>query len=285
MLSGCATYNLIKAAPSQSQPVSVAFSTAGASGWNDLPIGAYRVPDSQVVISGHQKSGVGFLFGVAGILVQNAVQSGQGASRVADVREILKIEITNEAQRISNALIESGQFGTTFSTSSTGGGPVLSVDQYIVITYLNDVDVRPYVVLKATLRGPNNNSLWTSRYIASTDKALPLEGDQSFTADNGARLKAAIAKDLEAGIKIMLSDVASPRVRDESKLLYVESTVPFMRQRLGMVGYEIVQDDQSVVFAPKAADALVFAGVHVMDKSVTTYRAATPADKFKLVEE
>jgi len=38
------------------------------------------------------------------------------------------------------------------------------------------------------------------------------------------------------------------------------------------------------VFAPKIGDALVMAGVHVLDKSVTTYRAATKDDKFKLLD-
>lgn len=284
ILSGCATYNLIKAAPSQSQPIRVVYGSEGPSGWSDLPIGAYRVPESQVIISGHQKGGVGFLFGVVGILAQNAIQAQAGASAVSDVRTVLQVNVTNQAQTISNSLIDSGQFGTAFSTASSSGGPVLTIDPYVVITFVSDTEVRPYTVLKATLRGPNNNSLWTARYVASADKALPLEGDQSFTANDGALLKAAVSRDLETDIKFMLADVASPRLRDETKLIYVESSVPFVRQRLGLVGYEIGQDDQSILFAPKIGDAVVFAGVHALDKSTTTYRAATSADKIQVLE-
>jgi len=285
IMSGCATYKLIEAAPTQSEPLTIVYSDEGASGWSDLPIGAYRVPDSQVIIFGHQKNSVGFLFGVVGILAQNAVQSSQGASAVADVRTVLQVNLNHEAEEISTALIGSGQFGSAYRTGAGANGPVLTVNPYVVITFVNDVQVRPYVILKATLRGPKNNSLWTARYIASVDKPLPLEGIESYTADGGARLKAALAKELELDIKFMLADVASPRVRDDTKLLYVESSVPFMRQRLGMLGYEISQDDGSVVFAPKIGDALVMAGVHVLDKSVTTYRPATKDDKLKLLED
>lgn len=284
MLGGCASFDLVKPAPPQPQPINVVYSGEGPSGWTDLPIGAYRVPESQVVISGYQKGNIGFLFGVVGVAMQDAVQTEIGRSAVSNVRDALRVELTGRAQRISELLIGSGQFGEAFSTTPRSGAPVLAVNPYVVITYVNDTEVRPFAILKATLRGPANNTLWTSRYIASAGKELPLEGDQSFTADNGALLQATIAKDLETAIKFMLADVAAPRIRDERKLIYVETRAPFMKQRLGMVGYEIGEDDGSVVFAPKIGDGMVFAGVQILDKSVTTFRAATTADKFHVLE-
>ena len=154
---------------------------------------------------------------------------------------MLQVNLTHQAEEISNSLITSGQFGPAYRTGAGANGPVLTVNPYVVITFVNDTEVRPYVVLKATLRGPKNNSLWTARYIASADKPLPLEGEQSYTADDGTRLKAALAKELETEIKFMLADVASPRVRDDTKLIYVVSSVPFLRQRFGMLGYEITK--------------------------------------------
>ena len=286
MLSGCATYNLIKPMPAQSQAIKVVYNTEGASGWNDLPIGVYRVPQSQVIVAGYNRGGgAGFLFGVAGVLIQDAVETGAAKSGVKNVQSALQIVVTNQAQSISNSLIDSGQFGKAFSTGSPDVAPVLSVEPYIVVSYVSETEARPFVVLRATLRGPTNNSVWTSRYIASIDKALPMQGDRSLTAEDRALLKAEISKDLETAIKVMLADVASPKVRDESKLIYVESTVPFLKQRLAMVGYEIAEDDRSVVIAPKVADAVVFSGVHILDKSVTTYRAAMPDDKIKILDD
>src|SRR5437016_883240 len=82
-LSGCATFELSKPAPAQQQPISVKLSTEELSGWSDLPMGVYRIPDSQVIISGHQKaSGAGILFGVLGLAVTSAVNTAAGARAV-----------------------------------------------------------------------------------------------------------------------------------------------------------------------------------------------------------
>ena len=52
------------------------------------------------------------------------------------------------------------------------------------------------------------------------------------------------------------------------------------------VGYQVAEDERSIVFVPKLGDVLVFAGVNVMDKSVTTVRPALPDDaRLKLVDD
>lgn len=285
ILSGCATYDMIKPAPMQAQPIRVVYTSEGPSGFTDLPIGVYRVPDSQVIVAGYNRGGgAGLLFGIVGVLAQDAIETQSGKSAVKDVVTVLHVKLADQAQAISNSLVGSGQFGKAFISASSSDALVLSVDPFLVINYVSETDVRPFVVLKATLLGPMNKKIWASRYISSIDKAHPLEGDQSYTAQDGAMLKAAIARELETAIKAMLADVASPHIRDEGKLIYTETTVPFFKGPVGLVGYPISDDDQSVVVALKIPDALVFAGVHVLDKSVTTYRAATGDDKFKIVK-
>ncbi len=54
---------------------------------------------------------------------------------------------------------------------------------------------------------------------------------------------------------------------------------------MGNVGYELADDGETLAYVPKIADANVFAGVHILDKSVTTYRAATADDKIKFLED
>jgi len=224
------------------------------------------------------------LFGPVGLLAVDAADTQSAKNAVKGAGTGLRVRLTDQAQTISNTIVDSGQFGKAFSTTAASEGLVLSVAPYLVINYVSDTEVRPFVILKASLRGPGNKAMWTSRYIVSVDRAHPLEGDQSYTAGDGALLKAAISKDLELGIKSMLADVASPHIREDGKLIYAETTVPFLKAPIGVVGYEISEDDQSVVMAPKVADALVFAGVHVLDKSVTTYRAATSDDKLKILD-
>jgi hypothetical protein len=65
----------------------------------------------------------------------------------------------------------------------------------------------------------------------------------------------------------MLQDVAKQTPRNKGKQVYVESAVPYLRGRRGLVGYELADEGTTLVFAPTLADASVVAGVYVLDKS------------------
>ena len=84
VLGGCATYDLTKAPPAETQPIAITYSSEGPSGWTDLPLGAYRVPNSDVIVSGHEKGGIGMLFGVVGVLAQE--KRSERARPEADVK-------------------------------------------------------------------------------------------------------------------------------------------------------------------------------------------------------
>ena len=280
-LAGCATYDKIKVAPAQTQPLSVAYSNEGASGWTDMPIGAYRVPDSDVIITGHQTNNFGMLFGLVGLAAQDAIQTSEGKSAVKNVQDVLHIDLKPQAADLTEKAIASGRFGQAFSTGTSG--PVLTVDPYTVISFVNDTEARPYVVLKATMK--SGNSTWTTRYVASSGKPMALSGDNSLTANGGAVLKQLVSENLSHAVDTMLYDVANRPARDDSKMTYVEGYFPFIRPKMGVTGYLLSQDDQNIVFVAKMADATVLGGVYVLDKSAITYRPATKNDSFKTIDD
>ena len=78
----------------------VEFSTAQTSKWTDLPMGTYRVPDSDVIISGHQKGGAApmLLFGVVGLAIQGSVNAGNGKEAMASSEQALTFSIDEEAK-------------------------------------------------------------------------------------------------------------------------------------------------------------------------------------------
>lgn len=91
-LSGCASYDMTKSAPIKSETINIKYTNAELSGMTDLPVGTYRVPNSQVIISGHQKVGsAGLLFGVVGLAVQGAVNSNKGKNATKSAEDMLKI--------------------------------------------------------------------------------------------------------------------------------------------------------------------------------------------------
>lgn len=288
VLSGCASFEMTKAPPPQAQPVSITFSSESLSGWSDLPIGTYQVPESQTIISGHQKGGAaGVLFGPLGLLVQGAINSGVGSSKTQDVQALLRFNLTDEATELARTLVSTGKYGNTFAVEASEDSSILTVISAVVLTFDDDEKVRPFVVLKASLTPPRSTqSQWSTRYMASSGIARPLTGEGSWTEHDAAALKRTVSENLHSAIAFMLTDVAEPRQRDEASMVMVQGNVPYMRQRIQLVGYKLDEDDTSLVFVPKLGDVLVFAGVNIMDKASTTQRPAKDDDlRFSIVDE
>jgi hypothetical protein len=280
IFTGCATFNRTKPAPPGSQPIAVEFSTESLSGWTDLPIGTYRVPDSQVIISGHQKGGAaGLLFGVIGVAIQHGANQSGGKQAVEDIEKSLKINLTTDGQAAIHKLIATDAYATKFKEGS-GPGPVLSISTAVVLTFVNDTDIKPYVILKTTLRDPKakDKKGWSTRYIASLQAPRPLAGDNSWTADSAAALNAAIAANLVRAAEVMLHDVSNPFLRNDSKLHAIEGHFPYVKPRLQTIGYLLGEDADSIYFIPKLGDVIVFSGVNIMSSSVTSHREAVKGD-------
>ena len=283
-LAACSASVITVPPPALPQPISVVYSEEGASGWNDVTVGTYRVPNTSVFISGHQSGGVGFLFGAVGVLAQDASQASAGGNTVKGSQDALHVDLVPQARAITQKLLASGRFGQTFAANPAPDGPVLTVTPYVVITTLNDTEARPYVILKASLKGAPPPG-WSTRYIASEGKKLPISGDNSWTANDARLLHQALTEDLDNAIAAMLEDLAARPLRDDAKLLYVEAGYPFIRPRWGVQGYKMSENDKFITFVPKLGPAMVMSGVHVLDKSTISSRPAGKDDKFQVLEE
>ncbi|ARU56495.1 hypothetical protein OLMES_2434 [Oleiphilus messinensis] len=191
MMTGCATYKMTLPAPVKSDDINIEYNDKPLSGWNELPLGAYRVPDSQVIITGHQKgAAAGLLFGVVGVAVADAVNTAVGKATVENLERSLQISLTTQAQTVTRRMIFEKGLENRFSTSQDHTEQTLSVSSAVIITFINDIEVRPYVQLKAELiDNRSSKTIWSTRYIASTGKPHRLAGNDSYTFDDGALLK------------------------------------------------------------------------------------------------
>ncbi|OUR71586.1 hypothetical protein A9Q78_09310 [Methylophaga sp. 41_12_T18] len=281
-LTGCISSNRIKPAPPIEEAIAIDFIDQELSGWSDLPPGIHRIPDSQVIISGHQSSGlVGVLFGPLGMLIQDGVDSSIGSSASDKSQHILNITLTNEAEKITQELLQTSNLRKEFTTLSTPSLPQLKVRTAVILTFVSDENVRPYVLLQASMTKPNETApIWNTRYMSSTGAAKPLVGDGSWTENEGVELKQYLSDNLQSSIKLMLNDVSSPYPRDENELTMVQGYYPYMRKRIQTIGFKLTEDENSIIYVPRLGDAMVFSGVHVMDKSLTTFRVAQPDDSF-----
>ena len=284
-LIGCSSTRTLPA-PSQSEPISINFSEKELSGWSDLPPGAHRIPDSQVIISGHQSNQlIGILFGPLGLAVQSSIDAGKAEGKTQSVNDILKIALTDEAKTIAQELTSSPEHSLAFTNQNTPDSASLDVRTAVILTFRNELEMQPYVLLQAELAEPNSKKVvWKSRYIASSNTTKPLTGDESWTSDSGEELNATLSQNLRKAIYVMMTDVASPFPRNEDQLIMLHGYYPYTPKMLQTVGYELFEDNTDIAYLPKLGDAIVFSGVNIMDKTAIKKRPAKPDDlRFKIV--
>jgi hypothetical protein len=285
-LNGCATYGFSEPAPAQKQAITIKVSNEAIS-WAKLPIGVYTVPESDVIISGHQK-GVGgaALFGIIGIAIASSTNASAGADSVKAIENRLHIKLKDRINASFGQLIASGKFDNRLTQTDQAANPKLIITPALVLTYLSDTAVRPFLVLRAELMGANGQPIWTTRYIASSAEARPLAGANGWLENDAAMLTSVIQSSLDSVTKIMAADLLNPLLRDPKKLTMVQANFPYLKQRIQTTGSVLSEDDKQLVFLPKLQDGIVFSGVNIIPKEAVTYRPATPEDPaFKLLDE
>ncbi|MGS2718333.1 hypothetical protein ACVBE9_09190 [Eionea flava] len=283
---GCSSSRTLPPPP-QLDKVKINYIEDELSGWTDLPIGVYRVPNSQSLISGHQSNAsFGILFGVLGVAIQSSIESSKGKTKVEKSRELLTITLTKEAKEITQELTSLPQFSGVFTDIDSESDTTLDIQPALVFTYHADDEVKPYVLLQVSLKEESSQKLlWNSRYIASLGQGKPLVGDNSWESNSGELLRENISQNLKKAIEVMLSDISSPYIRDEEKKITVQGHHPYMRKKFQTFGYELFQDESYIGYLPLLGDAVVFSGVNIMDKEHTTIRPFESGDSgFKIIE-
>lgn len=286
-LAGCASFEFTKPAPAQQQPITLKVSGEELSGWTDLPLGVYRVPDSHVIISGHQKGQMaGLMFGLIGVAVAHAANAGAGADAIKTAEQQLKINLNNQLGASVQRIAANEGFVRQFTVADRAGSNKLMLTPALVLSFVDETRVRPYVVIRASMIGLDGKPQWNTRYIASTGNARALLGGDGWLDNDALELKKNVQANLDLAVRTMAADVSKPFPRDETKLTMVQGHFPYVKQRLQAVGFQLTEDDRYLTFIPKLGDVLVFAGVNIFDKDVIKYRAASKEDAaFKLVEE
>ena len=257
----------------------VEFSTAQTSKWTDLPMGTYRVPDSDVIISGHQKGGAApmLLFGVVGLAIQGSVNAGNGKEAMASSEQALTFSIDEEAKATLIKVMAEGDNATKFTADPTDRK--FELTGAVVLSFANQAEALPYVTLRVKLLDAKGKKLWTTRYIASEGARKPVIGDGSWTANEGEPLRTHVSKMLELAIRTMFKDIAHPYARDEASLVTVHGFFPHVNKPLQVVGYKLAEENGRMLFLPNLGTTIVFAGVNILDTATVSYKPTVKGDK------
>jgi hypothetical protein len=278
-ISGCVNLDS-PASILKSQRVVVKFTDQGLSALTDIPMGAFRIPQSQVIVSGYQQGGVNFGL-IHGIVTVSPTVSG-GSKEIADVKssqQALQISLTTLAPAVLHTLLESSPFAEEYTLEEDPSAAVLSIGGDIVLMFESESRIRPFVVLQATLTGPRGSRVtWAMRYAASVGAPRALTGDEGWTVDGGAALRAVVSLEMQRALAVMFTDISSPFARDRNSKTTVQGYFPFIKGRFQVIGYLLGEDGNSVIFVPDVPTTSLLHGIQVMDRSITVFRAATAND-------
>ena len=266
------------AAPRERGLTQIEFSADQMSRLTDLPTGSYRVPDSDVVISGSQRNGAApyVLFGTVGMAIQGSVNAYSGKDAVASAEQALSFSIDEEAKaKLQAAMAESDY--AAFFTSDANTDHRYEIAGSVAFCFINQRDAQAYVVLRVKLLGQRDETIWTTRYIASTGARRPLAGDGSWTADNA--LRPHVSKLLDLAIRTMLKDIAHPYPRDDTSLVTVRGYFPHDTKPLQLVGYKLADENGRMLFLPKLGSTFVFAGVNILDTASVAQNPTVEGDE------
>jgi hypothetical protein len=276
-VAGCAaTYERMQPAPSIGQAIVVRFPGEELSGWSEMPLGVYRLPKSEVVVSGHQENRSA-PSGLLGVVILDGVETQRGGHVVEANEAALRLRVDDELRADVAAAIGDPALSGRLSLDGPGRavGVGLEVSPAIVLTVVDGGKVRPFVLLKVALKSAGGDLVWSNHYYASTGVDRPFDGPDGWLANDRAALKASISASLAEAVKVLLADVAHPYARDPARTVRVRTHVPFVTERFDLVGPVLVEDEHYLVIASKVGDASVIAGVSIIDKSISV---ATPTD-------
>jgi hypothetical protein len=245
-----------------------------------IALDAYRIPNSQVLVSGYQQGDINFGL-INGIVIVSPTSSG-GYKELAAAKssqQTLSISLTALAPAVPRTLLTSGNFADHYTLKQDPSLPALSIGGDVVLMFENESRVRPFVVFHATLTGPHGSRVrWAMRYSATVGAPRALTGDGSWTVDGGATLQAVVSLEMQRSLAVIFTDVSSPFVRDRHSKTTVQGYFTLRKDRFQVIGYQVGKDANSIVFVPDVQSTSMLHGIQVMDKSITVFRAATPED-------
>lgn len=254
------------AAAPAAAPLSLFIDGKGPNGMSDLPMGVKRIPDSNIVVSGHQKGGaLGMLFGVVGMAIQSAANTDAGGKRTNDLQDALRFDVTGRASELAGSILAEESFRGAYTLATAESPSGVTMVPYIVLTFVNETDVRPFIVLKTKLDpAAGSKKPRTIKYFCCEGPAMPLAGEGSLTANNGEKLKALLNTELDTALRIMLMDRRQPFARNDDARLDVNGSLPFVGKPFKWRAWDLgnYKDYKLLEFR---GGILVFGGVHAVE--------------------
>jgi len=273
--TGCATHKLSQPIPDMQGRLSVKISNEPLSKMSELPLGVYQIPDTSVYVSGHQSgTGVGILFyGLIGAAVMHAVDKSTGEKTTQDVQAQLRLDIAKSTEKVLVEELTRRADAKRFAPAGSSGDGSLEIVPYLVLNFIDDDQVRPWVVLKTRLKNARGEEKWKTNYIAGVGEVRSLGGDRGWASNDSEPLRNAVDRNLRLAIGTLLRDASGTLPRGNGRMVKVTAQWVWVKQLLEMTAEVLDETEETLVVVPKVADAYLFGGVNILDKKAVTVTA------------
>ncbi len=243
---------------------------------SEMPLGVHRIADTSVYVSGHQgAAGVGVLFGIIGVAVAHAAAQSTGEKKTQDVQAQLRLNMPKVTEQVLAEELARRPDAGRFAPAGSSGDGSLELVPYLVVNFIGDDQVRPWVVLKTILKDARGEEKWKTKYVAGVGEVRPLGGESGWASDNGEPLRNAVDRNLRLAIDVLLRDALGTLPRSTGRVAKVKAQWVWVKQPLERTSAVLEETEDTLVVVPDVADAFVFAGVNILDKKSVTVTTET----------
>lgn len=236
--------------------------------------GVYQIPDTLVFVSGHQGAAadVGAAFGIIGALAAHAAAQSTGEKKTKDVQAELRLNMPALAERALADELAKRSDATRFALAGSPGDGSLEIVPYLVVNFIGDDQVRPWIVLNTALKDARGTEKWKTRYIVDSAESRLLGGESGWASSGGEPLRQAVDRGLHTGISVLLKD-ASDGLPRTGRTVKVKSNWVWVKEPLEVTARVLEETEDTLIVAPEVMDDRSFSGVNIFAKKSITVTA------------
>lgn len=270
-LYGCASMALLPPIPVTGKQVSVQV-LEDAPGMNDYPIGAYTIPNSQVIITKPRQISTGEgAFGALGVLAAHSSGKKDSKALIEGHETALGLSLKSPLENaVKLATADSSKAWIVGNQSGQDGRIELAPFAYISPDEAGNGTL--FMFMKANYYDAKGSKMWSSRYIYQHKDIRPIRGEASWTSNDAQYFRKAIDqgyRDL-ANVMIKDSDRAGSGWRAEPATL----KAPFFTAiTLELKGEVLQKTDHTVIF--NAGNGGILHGINVVPRNSVEILPAT----------
>lgn len=260
LLSGCATFTPHSELPAGGQITKLTVSDE-VPGMNDYPIGAYVVPNSQIVITKPRTiSTLEGGFGALGVLSAHSSGKKDSQALVAGHEESLSMMLSKDVRVAIEGVIPDFEKAQHWTFTGSDKGAKLELTPYVHLSPDETGESRVYLFLKVKYYDEKGASSWNSRYIYCHPKTYPIIGDGSWTADNARLFKQVIDEGYQQIAKVMIKDSSRSAAGWSPRPVRIKA--PFFAELNGEI---LEETTDSIVF--NAEGGGIFYGINILPRN------------------